>query len=92
MYLQYLRLLKKANKTNDISKLEKSIAVLPFVNDSPDQENTYFINGIMDEMLNNLQKIKDFRVLSRTSTDQYRGTIKPPIPKIAKDLGCELYR
>jgi TolB-like protein/Tfp pilus assembly protein PilF len=68
-------------------ELEKSIAVLPFVNDSPDQENTYFINGIMEEMLNNLQKIKDFRVLSRTSTDQYRGTIKPPIPKIAKDLG-----
>jgi hypothetical protein len=81
------KIIEKRKKNNDIAKLEKSIAVLPFVNDSPDQENAYFINGIMDEMLNNLQKIKDFRVLSRTSTDQYRGTIKPPIPKIAKDLG-----
>jgi TolB-like protein/Tfp pilus assembly protein PilF len=81
------KIIEKRYKNNDIVNLEKSIAVLPFVNDSPDQENAYFINGIMDEMLNNLQKIKDFRVLSRTSTDQYRGTIKPPIPKIAKDLG-----
>ena len=68
-------------------QLEKSIAVLPFINDSPDQGNAYFINGIMDEILNNLQKIKDFRVLSRTSTEQYRGIAKPPLPKIAKELG-----
>ncbi len=68
-------------------QLEKSIAVLPFINDSPDQENTYFINGIMEEVLNNLQKIKDFRVLSRTSTDQYKGSNKPTIPEIAKKLG-----
>jgi TolB-like protein/Tfp pilus assembly protein PilF len=67
-------------------ELEKSIAVLPFINDSPDQENAYFINGIMDEVLNNLQKIKDFRVLSRTSTEQYRGSTRPPIPKIGKAL------
>jgi TolB-like protein len=66
--------------------LEKSIAVLPFINDSPDQENTYFINGIMDEILNNLQKIKDFRVLSRTSVEQYRGSTKSSLPKIAKEL------
>jgi TolB-like protein/Tfp pilus assembly protein PilF len=72
---------------NPAKELEKSFAVLPFINDSPDEENTYFINGIMDEILNNLQKIKDFRVLSRTSTEQYRGTNKPPIPKIAKALG-----
>ena len=50
------------------------------------EENTYFINGIMDEILNNLQKIKDFRVLSRTSTEQYRGSTKLTIPKIAKEL------
>jgi TolB-like protein len=40
----------------------------------------------MDEILNNLQKIKDFRVLSRTSTEQFRGTTRPPIPKIGKSL------
>ena len=79
------KIIERSKKNNDIAKLEKSIAVLPFINDSPDQENTYFINGIMDEILNNLQKIKDFRVLSRTSTEQYRGTNKPPIQEIAKD-------
>jgi len=66
--------------------VEKSIAVLPFINDSPNDSTTYFINGIMEEILNNLQKIKDFRVLSRTSTNQYKGPNKPTIPEIAKKL------
>ncbi len=65
---------------------KKSLAVLPFKNDSPDEENTYFINGLMEEILNNLQKIKDLRVISRTSVEQYRNQTKP-IPEIAKELG-----
>lgn len=69
----------------DVTKLEKSVAVLPFINDSPDQENTYFINGVMEEILNNLQKIKDLRVISRTSVEQYRNQTKP-LPEIAKEL------
>jgi len=64
----------------------KSIAVLPFFNDSPDEENEYFINGIMDEVLNNLQAIKDLSVVSRTSVEQYRGKDKPSIPEIARKL------
>jgi len=67
--------------------LERSIAVLPFINESPVDSNKYFINGIMEEVLNNLQLIKDFRVLSRTSTDKFKGPDKPTIPKIAKELG-----
>jgi TolB-like protein len=67
-------------------ELEKSIAVLPFVNDSPDEENTYFINGIMEEVLLNLQTIKDLRVPGRTSVEQYRNMTKS-IPEIAKELG-----
>jgi TolB-like protein len=70
----------------DPAKLEKSIAVLPFINDSPDQENTYFINGALEEILNNLQKIKDLRVISRTSAEQYRDQ-KRPISEIAQELG-----
>lgn len=73
--------------SNSSKPVEKSIAVLPFINDSPDQENMYFINGVMEEILNNLQKIKDFRVLSRTSTDRYKGPDMPTIPEIAKKLG-----
>jgi TolB-like protein len=41
----------------------------------------------MEEVLNDLQKIKDFRVLSRTSTDQYKSKDRPTIPEIAKKLG-----
>ena len=70
----------------DFTKLEKSVAILPFKNDSNDEENTYFINGLMEEILNNLQKIKDLRVISRTSVEQYRNQTKP-IPEIAKELG-----
>jgi TolB-like protein len=65
---------------------EKSIAVLPFINDSPSDSNKYFINGIMEEILNNLQKIKDFRVVSRTSTDQYKDRVRPTVPEIARKL------
>ena len=70
----------------DVSKLEKSVAILPFKNDSKDEENTYFINGLMEEVLNNLQKIKDLRVISRTSVEQYRNQTKS-IPEIAEELG-----
>ncbi|MCX6254466.1 MAG: tetratricopeptide repeat protein [Bacteroidia bacterium] len=66
-------------------QLDKSIAVLPFINDSPNEENIYFINGIMEEVLNNLQSIKDLRVISRTSVEQYRNQTKS-IPEIAKEL------
>jgi TolB-like protein/Tfp pilus assembly protein PilF len=78
--------INRRNLNTDILKLEKSIAVLPFINDSPSDSNQYFINGIMEEVLNNLMKIKDLRVLSRTSTAQYQGTARPTIPEIAKKL------
>ena len=65
---------------------KRSIAVLPFRNDSPNEENTYFINGVMEEILNNLQRIRDIRVISRTSVEQYRNQGKP-IPEIARELG-----
>jgi TolB-like protein/Tfp pilus assembly protein PilF len=68
------------------SKVEKSIAILPFRNDSHEDSTTYFINGVMEEILNNLQAIKDLRVISRSSVEQYRNQIKS-VPKIAKELG-----
>ncbi len=68
------------------SEPEKSIAVLPFFNDSPDEKNNYFINGIMDEILNNLQAIKELRVISRSSVEQYRSRTRPNIREIASEL------
>jgi len=73
--------------TSSTSKveLEKSIAVLPFKNESNDSSNIYFINGLMESTLTNLQKIKDLRVISRTSVEKYRDTDRL-IPEIAEEL------
>jgi len=65
--------------------IEKSIAVLPFKNESSDSSNLYFVNGLMESSLNNLQKIEDLRVVSRTSVEKYRHSNKS-IPEIAEEL------
>lgn len=75
---------KQKNVMSDV-KLEKSIAVLPFKNESSDSTNLYFVNGLMESTLGNLQKIEDLRVISRTSVEKYRNTDKG-IPEIANDL------
>ena len=72
------------NVISDV-KLEKSIAVLPFKNESSDSTNLYFVNGLMESTLGNLQKIEDLRVISRTSVEKYRNSDKD-IPEIAKEL------
>ena len=58
--------------SNGYGTKEKSVAVLPFVNNSPESENSYFINGIRDEILASLQKIKDIRVISPSTWDQLK--------------------
>ena len=70
--------------------LEKSIAVLPFKNDSNDSTNVYLINGLMESTLNNLQKIKDLKVISRTSTEKYRN-ISKSIPEMAQELNVSYF-
>ncbi len=68
-------------------ELEKSIAVLPFINESNDSTNLYLINGLMESILDNLQKIEDLRVISRTSVEKYRGHPKTA-PEIARELNA----
>ena len=70
--------------------VEKSIVVLPFKNDSADSTNVYLINGLMEATLNNLQKIKDLNVLSRTSAEKCRNSNKA-IPEIAKELNANYF-
>jgi len=67
---------------------EKSIAVLPFINDSPDEENEYFCNGLLDDILNHLANIGDLQVLSRTDVEPYRGSAKSR-KEIAAELGVK---
>ena len=69
-------------------QFEKSIAVLPFklLSDEPDKQ--YLADGMMDAITLHLSKIKDLRVMSRTSVEQYRGTTKTT-RQIGKELGVE---
>ncbi|MEZ5197160.1 MAG: hypothetical protein R2764_12365 [Bacteroidales bacterium] len=67
----WLSLIKQFNPSYDQAVAQTSIAVLPFINDSQDSTNIYLINGLMESTLNNLQKIKDLRVISRTSVEKY---------------------
>jgi TolB-like protein/Tfp pilus assembly protein PilF len=66
-------------------EVEKSIAVLPFRNDSPDKGNEYFCNGMLEEILTHLQKIEDMSVKSRTTSEQYRDAAKD-LKIIAEEL------
>ena len=71
--------------TNKISVIDKSIAVLPFHNESNDPSNDYFCNGIMEDILTQLQKIGDLKVISRSSAMPYKDTPKP-IREVASEL------
>ena len=72
------------------ANLEKSIAVLPFKNDSNDSTNVYLINGLMESILSNLQKVGELKVISRTSVEKYRNNTKT-IPELAKELNVNYF-
>ena len=76
----------------DLSKVaapvaEKSIAVLPFENLSDEKENAYFADGVQDEILSNLARVADLRVISRTSVMHYKKDAQRNLREIAKTLG-----
>jgi TolB-like protein/Tfp pilus assembly protein PilF len=66
-------------------KVDKSIAVLPFENLSDEKDNAYFADGIQDDVLTNLSKIGELKVISRTSVMQYRSR-----PSNVRDIGKAL--
>src|SRR6476646_1752942 len=68
-------------------KIDKSIAVLPFENLSDEKENSYFADGMQDDILTNLSKIGDLKVISRTSVNSYRGNDTRSAREIGKALG-----
>jgi serine/threonine protein kinase len=69
------------------AQTEKSIAVLPFDNISPNKDDAYFADGVQDEILNNLAKIALLKVISRTSVMRYRPDAKRDLRQIAAALG-----
>lgn len=73
------------NDESSVAPLEKTIAVLPFKNDSDDSSNKYIVNGLMEAILDNLQRIEDLEVTSRTSVEKYRN-----VNKTIRELSEEL--
>ncbi|MGE5692450.1 MAG: protein kinase domain-containing protein, partial [Candidatus Zixiibacteriota bacterium] len=68
--------------------LAPSIAVLPFTNLSPEPENEYFSDGLTDEIITNLTKIRALKVISRTSAMRYKNTAKS-LRQIATELSVQ---
>jgi serine/threonine protein kinase/Tfp pilus assembly protein PilF len=66
---------------------DKSIAVLPFENLSPDPENAYFADGVQDEILTRLASVADLKVINRTSVRQYESRAARDLNKIGHQLG-----
>jgi len=85
-YLSFQQFSNKNSRTADLDLIDKSIAILPFKNQSPNADNQYFADGVMDAILNKLSMVGQLKVTSRTSVEQYRTTTKT-LPEIAMELG-----
>src|SRR6184192_3875107 len=66
---------------------EKSIAVLPFENLSDEKQNAYFADGVQDEILTDLAKVADLKVISRTSVMPYKSGVARNLREIGRQLG-----
>jgi TolB-like protein/Tfp pilus assembly protein PilF len=82
-----LSFVRKGPARSLATAVEKSIAVLPFENLSSDKENAYFTDGVQDEILTDLAKIADLKVISRTSVMHYRSGIARNLREIGEQLG-----
>jgi serine/threonine protein kinase/Tfp pilus assembly protein PilF len=81
-----LRGIRQDSRSTGAGLREASVAVLPFVNLSSDQENEYFSDGLTEELINSLSKIEELHVASRTSSFLYKDKIKD-IRHIGRQLG-----
>jgi TolB-like protein/Flp pilus assembly protein TadD len=77
--------IESPKQTAPTATLDKSVAVLPFENLSSDKENAFFAQGIQDEIITTLSRISGLRVISRTSTANYRSAPEN-LPEIARQL------
>lgn len=84
-FLTDVRSLRKSSAAKHDDEVEKRVAVLPFENISPDNETDYFAEGLAEELIVNLSRIKNVSVVARTSSMQYKGT-KKDIKTIGREL------
>ncbi|MGZ5552892.1 MAG: tetratricopeptide repeat protein, partial [Chthoniobacterales bacterium] len=78
---------KSSSRVADGEFTEKSIAVLPFDNLSEEKSNAFFADGVQDEILTNLAKVADLKVISRTSVAQYKNAATRNLREIGQLLG-----
>ena len=84
--LESLDSIKKELQTNVTNGNEKAIVVLPFDNISPDTDSDYFTDGLTEELIASLSKLKNIRLVPRTTSMRYKGTNKD-IKTIGRELG-----
>jgi len=82
-----LKTVKNEIETSSTASKTKAIAVLPFDNISPDKENDYFSDGLTEELIINLSRLKNMRIISRTTSMQFKGT-KKDIKTIGREIGA----
>jgi TolB-like protein/Tfp pilus assembly protein PilF len=82
-----LSFLRKGPAPSLATTVAKSIAVLPFENLSEEKANAYFTEGVQDEILTNLSRIADLKVISRTSVMQYKSGAPRNLRRIGEELG-----
>jgi TolB-like protein/DNA-binding winged helix-turn-helix (wHTH) protein/Tfp pilus assembly protein PilF len=82
------RYLKRPSLATATSSQLTSLVVLPFENLSADKDQAYFADGMTDELIAHLAKIRSLRVISRTSSMEYKGTHKA-LSQIARDLNVD---
>jgi TolB-like protein/class 3 adenylate cyclase/Tfp pilus assembly protein PilF len=78
---------RDATNNVPVSIPEKSVAVLPFENRSEEKQNAYFADGVQGEILTDLAKVADLKVISRTSVMQYRSGAERNVREIGQQLG-----
>ena len=83
-----LRLVRSGSEANSQPNQIKSLVVLPFDNLSGDKDQQYFTDGMTDELIAHLAKIRSLRVISRSTAMAYKGTNKP-LSQIARDLNVD---
>ncbi len=80
---------ESSNKSLEASGEIRSIAVLPLDNLSNDPDQEYFSDGMTEALIADIAKIRSLKVISRTSVMRYKGSDRPPLPEIAKELGVD---
>jgi TolB-like protein/AraC-like DNA-binding protein len=85
LYIFYYGFNTESFSKKKIAGADKSIMVLPFKNLSSDEENQYFADGIAEDILNHLYRIEELRVISRTSSEQFRDS-KLSVAEISQEL------